>query len=282
VVITIDSNSSPDDGSRGDRLPLFSDLARRRPIDFPDLPPLPSARVGGATGGELPVRILARGSDWSDAETNDQSKTSDVLAVEVSDGEGEGEASGGGGSESRLLASIMDEIAQLGPGTRPLDGTRPLKWNHPLWETRPPTQTRPLEWRSPVSDARPLYKPRPLGDPCRLEWTHPPTVPRPLHKPRPLEWTLPLDEMAHKQEAVAGPTASLPVCSSDASSAAEALPTAATSLAVNSDPSIAKPRPDLESAAASPPCSPMTSHSMTSDPGCLKPQLPAVASLHMK
>ncbi|KAG7260442.1 hypothetical protein CRUP_029441, partial [Coryphaenoides rupestris] len=226
VVITIDSNSSPDDGSHGDRLPLFSDLAHRQPIDFPDLPPLPSVRVGGATGGlggELPVRILARGSDWSDTETNNQSKTSDVLAVDISDDEGEGVgeargASGGEGSESRLLASIMDEIAQLGPGTRPFDGTRPPKWNHPLGETRPPIQTRPLEWSSPVSDARPLYKPRPLTP-----------------------------------------------------------PTAVTPLAINSDPSIAKPRPDLES-SATPPCSPTPSHSMTSDPGRLKPQLAALAA----
>ncbi|XP_037540657.1 E3 ubiquitin-protein ligase Topors [Nematolebias whitei] len=71
VIITLDSDSS--DGRKllsGSSSPLSS----QHTIDFSDLPPLPlahSAGVGGALDtaiGELPVEILDRGSDRSEAE----------------------------------------------------------------------------------------------------------------------------------------------------------------------------------------------------------------------
>ena len=108
VVITIDSQSSPDDdggGGHGNRLPVFSDLAVRQPIDLSAcaLPALRLVEPGGvgvglgADVGELPVNILARGSDCSDTEANDQSKCSEVLAVDISDDDDEREGERGAG-----------------------------------------------------------------------------------------------------------------------------------------------------------------------------------------
>ncbi|KAJ3585275.1 hypothetical protein NHX12_013996 [Muraenolepis orangiensis] len=272
VVITIDSQSSPDDGSHGDRLPMFADLGNRQPIDFsaseiPSLPLVEPGGLGGSLGAqtdELPVHILARGSDCSDMEPNNQSKTSGGLAVDIMDDDDDDDkqervteeergASNGERDENRLLATILDEIAQLTPGTetRPLDGTHPLKWYHPLRETHPPSEICLPAWSFPASETRPLYMPLPPSDPRQLEWTHPPTVPRPLDKPHPLKWSLPPNETNNKQEMAANRTTALPVCSSNTtapSSSAEAPPTGLTSLVVmNCDVSTSKPCPDRES-----------------------------------
>ncbi|XP_029283451.1 uncharacterized protein LOC115005661 isoform X2 [Cottoperca gobio] len=67
VIITLDSDSSHSSSSS-------SRLSSQQTVDFSDLPPLPlvhSAGVGGALSseiGELPVDILDRGSDGSEAE----------------------------------------------------------------------------------------------------------------------------------------------------------------------------------------------------------------------
>ncbi|XP_056432225.1 E3 ubiquitin-protein ligase Topors-like [Gadus chalcogrammus] len=254
VVITIDSQSSPDDGGHGNRLPVFSELAVRQPIDFSacDLPALQSlepGRVGvglGADVGELPVNILARGSDGSDTEANHQSKASDVLAVDISDDEDEddereGERRGekrkaedeGGasdGDESRLLATILDEIAQLNPGGCGQNSRIPLPWPGtksrrrkrtmgkveegsgltapppaPLAdlphtsETPAPDQTRPLEWTRPLCDPGPFPETRLLDGKRPLKWDHPlEEMCQPVETGL-LEWTKPRPLSDHRR-----------------------------------------------------------------------------------
>ncbi|CAL8378409.1 unnamed protein product [Boreogadus saida] len=262
VVITIDSQSSPDDGSHGNRLPVFSELAVRQPIDFSacDLPALQSVepgRVGvglGADVGELPVNILARGSDGSDTEGNHQSKASDVLAVDISsddddddDDEREGERRGekrkaedeGGasdGDESRLLATILDEIAQLNPGGCGQNSRIPLPWpgtkskrrkrtmgkvvegsgltasppapladlphtsdTRPPNETPSPDQTRPLEWTRPLCDPGPFPETRLLDGKRPLKWDHPlEEMCQPVETGL-LEWTKPRPLSDHRR-----------------------------------------------------------------------------------
>ncbi|XP_068569864.1 E3 ubiquitin-protein ligase Topors-like [Cebidichthys violaceus] len=150
VIITLDSDSSLDeDGSS-------SPISSQQTVDFSDLPPLPSVRsdgVGGALGaeiGELPVDILDRGSDGSEAaagpvavdNSDDSVDVENVEDVEESglllgSDEEEDEEEGGpmgasaanrrasnpigkrdlalSSSDSRLLASILDDLKGIGP-----------------------------------------------------------------------------------------------------------------------------------------------------------------------
>ncbi|XP_037614823.1 serine/arginine repetitive matrix protein 2-like isoform X1 [Sebastes umbrosus] len=75
VIITLDSDSSRDDDDDANNSGSSSSpISSQQTVDFSDLPPLPlvhSAGVGGALNaeiGELPVDILDRGSDGSEAE----------------------------------------------------------------------------------------------------------------------------------------------------------------------------------------------------------------------
>ncbi|KAK0151809.1 E3 ubiquitin-protein ligase Topors [Merluccius polli] len=240
MVIIIDSNSSPDDGSHGDRLPMFSDLGDRQPIDFSvsNLPSLPLVEPGGggdglgAHIGELPVHILARGSDWSDTEPCNQSKTSDVLAVDISDDDDDDDddddeqerarlgekrkleeergASDGEGDENRFLATIMDEIAQLKPGGRGPNSAlllRPgtkrrrrgrspeeVEESSDLTALPPCDETRPLECTRPLHDPGPFPETRPLDGTRPLKWNHPLWEPRPPNETCPMEWSSPVSE----------------------------------------------------------------------------------------
>ncbi|KAM6894574.1 uncharacterized protein PEZ65_022236 [Lycodopsis pacificus] len=149
VIITLDSDSSLDEDDSS------SPISSQQTVDFSDLPPLPSVRsdgVGGALGaeiGELPVDILDRGSDGSEAAAGpiavDNSDDSvDVENVEESglllgsdeeDEEDEGpigatsdnqRGSNTGckrhlalsSSDSRLLASILDDLKGIGPSAK--------------------------------------------------------------------------------------------------------------------------------------------------------------------
>ncbi|XP_014860385.1 PREDICTED: E3 ubiquitin-protein ligase Topors-like [Poecilia mexicana] len=72
VIITLDSDSSHDNGQKKTNSGSSSPLSSQQTIDFSDLPSLPlapSAGVGGAVEvGELPADILDRGSDGSESE----------------------------------------------------------------------------------------------------------------------------------------------------------------------------------------------------------------------
>ncbi|KAM4611665.1 uncharacterized protein ACJ7VT_012345 [Polymixia lowei] len=94
VVITIDSDSSHDGGQNNNS--SSPGLSNQRPIfkrRSKELPPLSLVVPGGNLGAditELPVDILERGSDSSDAEREDQSKTADPFTLDNSD-DGDGD-----------------------------------------------------------------------------------------------------------------------------------------------------------------------------------------------
>ncbi|XP_034424670.1 E3 ubiquitin-protein ligase Topors-like [Hippoglossus hippoglossus] len=92
VIITLDSDTSHEnDGNNkpgGGGSSSSSPLSSQQTVDFSDLPPLPlvhSAGVGGALDeeiGELPVDILDRGSDGSEAEPPGRSEAAGPVAVD--------------------------------------------------------------------------------------------------------------------------------------------------------------------------------------------------------
>nr|XP_019966651.1 PREDICTED: E3 ubiquitin-protein ligase Topors-like [Paralichthys olivaceus] len=89
VIITLDSDSSQayDVNNKPGGSSSSSPLSSQQTVDFSDLPPLPlvhSAGVGGALDaeiGELPVDILDRGSDGSEAEPPGRSEAAGPVAV---------------------------------------------------------------------------------------------------------------------------------------------------------------------------------------------------------
>ncbi|XP_075941089.1 uncharacterized protein LOC142943448 [Anarhichas minor] len=163
VIITLDSDSSLDDADEDDS---SSPISSQQTVDFSDLPPLPSVRsdgVGGALGaeiGELPVDILDRGSEGSEAAAGpiavDNSDDSvDVENVEESglllgsedeDDEGPMGATSDNqrgsntvckrhlalsSSDSCLLASILDDLRGIGP---PAKGKPPVNFDDDVAE----------------------------------------------------------------------------------------------------------------------------------------------------
>ncbi|XP_060922629.1 E3 ubiquitin-protein ligase Topors-like, partial [Limanda limanda] len=93
VIITLDSDTSHDDDAHnkpggGGGSSSSSPLSSQQTVDFSDLPPLPlvhSAGVGGALDediGDLPVDILDRGSDGSEAEPPGRSEAVGPVAVD--------------------------------------------------------------------------------------------------------------------------------------------------------------------------------------------------------
>ncbi|XP_035506386.2 uncharacterized protein LOC118319821 isoform X1 [Scophthalmus maximus] len=117
VIITLDSDSSHDDDDLNKTTissSSSSPLSSQQTVDFSDLPPLPmvhSAGVGGALDaeiGELPVDILDRGSDGSEAEPPGRSE----VAVDNSDHDVDVEHDEDGGSP--LGCDVDDRGASLG------------------------------------------------------------------------------------------------------------------------------------------------------------------------
>ncbi|AWO97323.1 putative E3 ubiquitin-protein ligase Topors-like [Scophthalmus maximus] len=117
VIITLDSDSSHDDDDLNKTTissSSSSPLSSQQTVDFSDLPPLPmvhSAGVGGALDaeiGELPVDILDRGSDGSEAEPPGRSE----VAVDNSDQDVDVEHDEDGGSP--LGCDVDDRGASLG------------------------------------------------------------------------------------------------------------------------------------------------------------------------
>lgn len=143
VIITLDSDSSLDEDDSS------SPISSQQTVDFSDLPPLPSVRsdgVGGALGaeiGELPVDILDRGSDGSEAaagpiavdnsdDSVDVEESGLLLGSDEDDEDDEGPMGATSdnqrgsntvckrhlalsSSDSRLLASILDDLKGIGP-----------------------------------------------------------------------------------------------------------------------------------------------------------------------
>ncbi|XP_054881473.1 uncharacterized protein LOC129355876 [Poeciliopsis prolifica] len=141
VIITLDSDSSHDDGQKKTNSGSSSPLSSQQTIDFSDLPSLPlapSAGVGGAVEvGELPADILDRGSDGSESEAAvrsgavrrgdrgdrsyvDVENTEDAVSLlETSDNHQEADGKKPGRredpSDRYLLEAILDDLNRIAP-----------------------------------------------------------------------------------------------------------------------------------------------------------------------
>ncbi|XP_034713160.1 serine/arginine repetitive matrix protein 1-like [Etheostoma cragini] len=199
VIITLDSDSSHDDGGGGNNndgsggggSASSSPLSSQQTVDFSDLPPLPPLHSAAADAdlARLPVRILHRGSDGADGSDVDvenvDSRSPPGSPAEHHEGDAEaargetkaadrrddataaaGNDPGAPNSDSRLLATILDDLAGIAapktdapfnfepqlydpPGERRYDAIGERRWGGDSpprrSSARPPPLERPKE-----------------------------------------------------------------------------------------------------------------------------------------